>query len=81
MEYIMAFGLFWGLVLFGPIGAAIGSRKGRGWTGFLLGLVLGIFGVIIVALMRGDKRDCPHCGGEVRNWACTCPHCRRGLPD
>ncbi len=40
--------LIWEL---GAIAAAsiIGGRKGRRWTGFLLGLVLGWIGVIIIA--------------------------------
>jgi hypothetical protein len=30
---------------------AIGRRKGRPWAGFLLGLVLGWIGVVIIALI------------------------------
>ena len=33
------------------VGMAIGDRKGRGAQGFWLGLVLGIFGVVIVAVL------------------------------
>lgn len=30
----------------------IGRRKGRPWTGFLLGLLLGWIGVIVIAVTR-----------------------------
>jgi hypothetical protein len=33
-------------------GCAIGSNKGRGGTGFVLGLLLGVIGVIVIAVMR-----------------------------
>jgi hypothetical protein len=38
-------------VFFGFIGAAIGSSKGLGGTGFILGLLLGPIGILIVAVM------------------------------
>lgn len=34
------------------VGAVIGRRKGRPWTGFTLGLLLGWIGVIIIAVTR-----------------------------
>src|SRR5690349_15324810 len=40
-------------VIFGLIGAAIGSSKGLGCAGFLLGVLLGPIGLIIVAVMQG----------------------------
>lgn len=47
--------LFYFFVWFGiggGIGAAIGSSKGRGGTGFVLGVLLGFIGWIIVAVME-----------------------------
>ena len=38
-------------LIFGGIGAAIGSGKGRTGLGFVLGALLAIIGVIIIALM------------------------------
>ena len=40
------------VILSGLIGAAIGVGKGRGMTGFWLGLLLGFIGWIIVAVME-----------------------------
>ena len=48
---------FQALILLLWVGAAIGAatvigrRKGRPWTGFLLGLVLGWIGVIVIAVI------------------------------
>lgn len=42
--------VIWGFMAF--IGAAIGSAKGKGGEGFILGLLLGPIGWIIVAAMR-----------------------------
>ena len=33
------------------VASIIGSRRGRPWTGFLLGLILGWIGVIVIALI------------------------------
>jgi hypothetical protein len=38
-------------LIFGGIGAAIGSGKGRTGLGFILGFLLSLIGVIIIALM------------------------------
>ena len=35
----------------------IGSRKGRPWTGFLLGLLLGWIGVIIIAVTSSTRAE------------------------
>ena len=42
-------------LIFGAIGAGIGSRKGRPWMGLALGVVLGLFGVIIMLFVPADK--------------------------
>jgi predicted membrane channel-forming protein YqfA (hemolysin III family) len=41
--------LIW-VVAAAVVATIIGSRKGRPWTGFLLGLLLGWIGVIIIAV-------------------------------
>lgn len=38
-------------VLFAVIGYIVGKEKGRGADGFCLGTLLGIFGIIIIAVM------------------------------
>jgi hypothetical protein len=42
--------LLW-VVIGGGVGALIGSQRGRGGTGFLLGLVLGVIGWVIILLI------------------------------
>lgn len=44
-------GLFIGMLVSGGIGAAIGSSKNRTGLGFVLGLLLGCLGWIIVLLL------------------------------
>lgn len=43
--------LLW-VIVGGGVGAVIGSQKGRGATGFILGLVLGVIGWVIVLLLE-----------------------------
>lgn len=38
-------------IIFGAIGAAVGSGKGRTGLGFILGALLSLIGVIIIAVM------------------------------
>jgi hypothetical protein len=68
----MAAGLIW-------------SRKGGSpAAGFLIGLLLGLLGLIIVlvgtprgARTTAARRECPHCTQPMRRDASVCPHCRR----
>lgn len=69
------------------------GRNGAGW--FFIGCVLGIFAVILVALLPSLKEApvivggevatakthvrCPWCKGVVRNDAVICMHCRKEL--
>jgi hypothetical protein len=41
-------------IIFGAIGAAFGARKGKPWMGLALGVLLGIFGVIIMIFIKPD---------------------------
>ena len=83
-EFIIFF-LFW-VVLFGFVCSAIWSNKGGdGFTGFLIGAVLGLIGLILVAVMTPQQdvrpayrtRECPHCKENMRRDASVCPHCQR----
>jgi hypothetical protein len=42
-------------IIFGAIGAGIGSKKGRPWMGLALGVLLGIIGVIIMIFVPSDR--------------------------
>ena len=80
-------------VVCGMIAAAIYHDKGgEALTGFMAGLILGIFGIILVALPKADqkeldrravewgqKRLCPFCKELIQPDAIVCPHCRSDL--
>lgn len=42
-------------LILGAIGAGIGAKKGRPWMGLALGVILGIFGVIIMLFVPADR--------------------------
>lgn len=44
--------IFFWILVFGAIGAAIGSSKGQTGTGLILGALLGIIGIIILLFMK-----------------------------
>ena len=65
-------------------GFAIGSNKGRGGTGFVLGLLLGVIGVIVIAVMRPasethTRRNQPVTvtarNRDSQPWLRPCPWC------
>jgi hypothetical protein len=69
--------VFW--VIFALLGAAVGSTKGRGGFGFVLGLMLGPIGVLIVALLQGNRTRCPDCKTLIHNEAVVCSSCGRKI--
>ena len=73
----MFFLIFW--ILFGVARAMIGARKGEPIVGFILGIFLGPIGLLIVALSKGNRQDCPFCRELIRPGATICPHCRNEI--
>lgn len=71
MEYVVIW-LICGLVC-----AAIGHRKGEGLAAFIVGLILGPFGILFAILSKGHRKQCPTCMEMVHEDALVCPHCRR----
>lgn len=79
MEFVV---IIWIVCAF--IGYAIGKPKGLGGIGFMLGLLLGFIGVIVVAVMSGES---PNQIQAVRHpppepprpqWI-PCPHCKQAV--
>ena len=77
--------LFFG-VIFGFVCMAIWSQKGgNAFSGFLVGLLLGIIGLIIVAVANPNPksarepvtRQCPYCRSQIPPDATVCRFCQR----
>lgn len=79
-------------ILMGVVSAVIASNKGNnGCVAFVLGVMLGPFGLLISAVtsenkseMRkrsGDTKKCPYCAEYVKAEALVCKHCGRKLND
>jgi hypothetical protein len=71
--------------LFGIIAGMIGASKGRGGcTWFVLGFLLGPFGLLVALLPAtanpGVTRKCPFCGEIVKHEASICRFCHKDLP-
>ena len=59
----MGFIILWIACAF--IGGKIGGKKGQGGTGFILGLLFGPVGCLMILAMSGDTVDCPHCRSKI----------------
>lgn len=78
--------LFW-VIVFGFLsGAVYQSRGGSFGAGFLLGALLGIIGLLIVAVIKPSPpvrqsqdwtRKCLHCLQDIPAGAAVCFHCGR----
>ncbi len=71
MEYII---VWLGL---GIASGIIGSRKGIGCLGFFLGCVLGPIGLIIILVMKGNRKQCAYCKEYIHKDATICPKCQK----
>lgn len=75
MEYV----ILW--LLCGVIAAAIGARKGEGCGAFLVGCLLGPFGILFAIMSSGNRIACPFCKEMMNKRALVCPHCQRDIPE
>jgi hypothetical protein len=66
-------------LLFGIVAAMIGSKKGEGCGAFILGILLGPFGILIAIFSKGNRKTCPFCKELVHKDARVCPHCQREI--
>lgn len=77
MEIAAVLPLLW--ILFAIVAALIGSPKGQGVLGFILGLLFGPLGVLIMLFTKGSKRECPYCKELVKQNATVCAHCQKEI--
>lgn len=61
------------------IATMIGQRKGTPVLAFMLGVVLGPLGVLIVLASSGNRLPCPYCREKIIKGALKCPHCQSDL--
>ncbi len=71
--------LFLWAVVGGLIGAAIGRRKNRAEGGFVLGMLLGPIGWLLVASGPSYAPKCPLCGGDAVEGLPRCKSCGGAL--
>ena len=86
MELFSVFGLFLLVGVFfvcGMIGMKIGEGKGREREGFWWGFLLGVVGIIVIALLplkeTGERYACPSCAELVLADANKCRFCGETL--
>jgi hypothetical protein len=67
-------------LLMGVVGCALGSCRQRAFDGFILGVLLGPIGWVLILLLDHRGRKCPACLGVVPQQARRCQHCGDELP-
>ena len=64
------------------------SKGGRWNVGFVIGLLLGLLGVVVVLVAEPKgtnlpdklRKQCPFCKEVIRSDAIVCKHCGRDIP-
>jgi ribosomal protein L37AE/L43A len=46
---------------------------------FIVGVLLGPFGILIALFSQGNRKTCPHCRELIHKDATVCSHCQRDL--
>lgn len=64
-------------LLCGVIAAVIGAKKGEGYLAFIVGLLLGPFGILAAIASKGRRKQCPFCKEYIHRDAIVCPRCQR----
>lgn len=71
-------GILWAIIV--VIGAAVGHYlRNRGLAGFLITLVLGPLGWLVVLLFEDHRKKCPDCRSTVDPLAKKCARCGAAL--
>jgi hypothetical protein len=67
-------------LIWGTIGAMVGSRRFSTSEGFWAGFFLWFFGIAIVYCSRKNVKQCPYCFSDIHNDATFCPYCTKEQP-
>ena len=67
--------LFISMILCGIICSLIGSKKGEGVSGFIVGCLLGPLGIIIALFTKGNRIKCSSCKELINQDVTKCPKC------
>jgi hypothetical protein len=70
--------LLW--ILCGVIAAIIGAKKGEGFLAFIVGILLGPFGILAAIASKGKRKQCQFCKELIHKDATVCSHCQREDP-
>ena len=70
--------LLW--VLCGMIASIIGAKKGQGCFGFVIGMLLGPFGILFAVISKGNRKSCPYCKEWIHKDAVRCSYCQKEVP-
>jgi len=57
----------------------IGSKKGEGLLGFIVGFLLGPIGLLMTILSKGNRETCSFCKESIHKDATVCPHCQKEI--
>jgi len=76
MEFLFFLGIW---VVCGIIAAMIGSKKEQGCGGFIAGILLGPFGILLMLFTKGNRKTCPFCKESIHAEAVVCPRCQRDV--
>jgi hypothetical protein len=69
--------IFW--MLCGIVATIIGSKKGEGVLGFIVGFLLGPVGVLMAILSKGDRKSCSFCKESIHKKATVCRYCQKAI--
>ena len=79
MGFIILIVIIW--LISGIIAGVIGSQKGEGCSGFIVGLLLGPIGIITGILSKGNRVKCPYCQKLIDRKAVKCPYCQSNIKE
>ena len=79
MEGLIVISLVAGVLIWGPIGYSMASKKRRGTEGYWMGALLGVIGLCLIGTLEDYSPRCPECLGRIEDNARRCCNCGHAL--